>query len=79
MLKHTGQNIGLKFYLLILGAEKLASMLNIALISCITRQEQSKDIKRMIRSCAPNHRLNNDQQTKCKEDKQEITKYFTEN
>jgi hypothetical protein len=50
MLKHTGQNIGLKFYLLILGAEKLASMLNIALISCITRQEQSKDINRMIRS-----------------------------
>jgi hypothetical protein len=50
MLKHTGQNIGLKFYLLILGAEKLASMLNIVLISCITRQEQSKDIDRMIRS-----------------------------
>jgi hypothetical protein len=50
MLKHTGQNIGLKFYLLILGAEKLASMLNIVLISCITRQEQSKDINRMIRS-----------------------------
>jgi hypothetical protein len=37
-------------YLLILGAEKLASMLNIVLISCITRQEQSKDINRMIRS-----------------------------